>query len=212
MTIGLALVTIGVLTALDRADVLDVTVRDSVAAALLVLGLGLVVGSVVGRARWLSLPAVLVLVPALVVTTAVSELNVDLASGVGQRTVRPVSVDNVEPGYELGIGELVLDLSGVVFDGGPVTTDVRVGLGQVTVVVPDDVTVDLTWRVTGGEVELLGDRRAGRGLDGSRVFPGTEDGGTLRLHVSTTFGQLEVLRASDATLPVRDRDRSVTFR
>ncbi len=211
VTLGVALLTLGVLAVLDAAEVLDLTVHDAFAVALLVVGLGLVVGTWLGRARWLILPALLLLLPGLVLSTAIHELDVPLGAGIGERSAGATGPADVDPVYELGIGELTLDLGELDLSRGDVSTSVRLGVGQATVVVPDDATVDLTWEMTGGRVELFGQHRVGRSVQGSEVFPGDEGAGTLTLEVRAAFGQIEVLRASDAHgwLPSREGFRGV---
>jgi phage shock protein PspC (stress-responsive transcriptional regulator) len=198
LTIGLALLAVGVVAVLDAVGALDLTFRDGLAVALLVVGLGLVVGTWVGRARWLSFVALLVLVPAMVVTSVVQDLDVPLAAGIGERSYGTTAVRDVDDLYELGIGELTLGFGDLDLDGQEVATEVRIGFGQATVIVPDDATVEVTWELrAGGEVELLDVQRSGRALEGSRVFPGEEGAGRIRLDMSAAAGQLVVVRASD---------------
>lgn len=209
LTVGLALLTVGVLAVLDAADVLVLTVRDGFAVALLVVGLGLVVGTWVGRARWLALPALLLLLPGLVLSSLAHELAIPLGAGIGERSAGTTSVAEVAPLYELGIGELTVDLGALDLDGHDVTTTIRVGLGQIVVIVPDDARVDLSWDVAGGEVEIFdGHQRAGRRLEGTESFPGDPGAGTLTLDLQAAFGQLVVVRDGDrpAGEPRRSRD------
>ena len=203
LTIGAALLAVGVLAILDAADVLDLTAHDAFAVGLLVLGAGLVVGTWVGRARWLVFPAVLVLLPGLVLSSVAAELDIPLGSGIGERSFGTTGVADLEPLYELGIGDLTVDLGNLDLDGQRVATEVRVGLGQATVVVPDDARVEVDWSVTGGQVELFDGDRQGRGLEGSATFPGEEGAGTIELDVDVAFGQITLLREGDR--PFGDR-------
>lgn len=214
LTLGLALLTVGVLAVLDNADVIVLTAHDAVAAALLVLGLGLVVGAFVGRARWLAFPALLLLVPGLVVTSVVDELDVPLRSGIGERSVGATGVADVDEVYELGIGELTVNLGDLDLDGRDVSTVVHVGIGQAVVVVPDDARVVVDWKVTAGEASILDGERTGRGLEGEEVFPGREGAGTLRIDADVALGQLTIQRQSDSPLgdlPVGDSFDGVEF-
>lgn len=197
LTLGAALLTVGVLAILDAAEVLTLTAQDAFAVALLVLGLGLLVGTWVGRARWLVFPALLVLLPGLVITTVTRELDIPLGAGIGERSVGTTAVADVDPLYELGAGDLTLDLGQLDLDGGEVATAVRVGIGQATIVVPDDARVEVSWSVVGGQVQLLDGDRQGRGLEGEAVFPGAEGSGTIVLDVDVSIGQIELVRESD---------------
>lgn len=197
LTIGLALLAVGALAVLDAAGAVTLTVRDGFAVALLVLGLGLVVGTWVGRARWLAFPALLVLLPGLVLSATVHELEVPLGAGIGERSIGATAVADVDDLYQLGIGELTVNLGNLDLQGGELATAVRVGLGQAVVIVPDDATVEITWDVAGGEVDLFGDTDNGQGVEGSRVFEGEPGGGRLELDLRVALGQIEVLRNSE---------------
>ena len=197
LTIGVALVVVGVLAVLDAADVLDLTVRDAFAVALLVVGAGLVVGTWMGRARWLAFPAILVLLPGLVLSSVVHELDVPFGAGIGERSAGTTGVADLDPLYELGIGELTLDVGDLDLDGATAETAVRVGLGRAVVVVPDDVRLELTWDVAAGGVSLPDGDRQGRRLQGTQVHPGVQGAGTLHLDAQVALGQLTVVRASD---------------
>ena len=197
VTIGLALLAVGVGAVLDRADLIDMTAADGFAVALLAVGVGLVVGTWVGRARWLAIPALLVLLPGLLLTTAVRELEIPLGAGIGERSAGATGVADVAPLYELGVGELTVNLGALDLQGGELETATRVGVGQVTVIVPDDATVEVDWQVTAGEAELFGDQHSGRNLDETEVFPGAEGGGTIELDVRVALGQIVVERQGD---------------
>lgn len=202
LTIGLALLAVGTAAVLDAAGALEVTVRDGFAIALLVVGLGLVVGAWVGRARWLAVPALVFLLPGLVAASVIHELDVPFQAGIGERSFGTTAPADVDELYELGLGELTVDL-GALDLGAPgrdvrrVETAARIGVGQLTVVVPDDVTVEVAWDVAGGEVDLLGTSRSGRAVRGRQTFPGDDGAGTLVLDVGAALGQVDVVRRGD---------------
>lgn len=198
VTVGATLVVLGVLAGLDRAGALELTARDTVAVALLVIGLGLVVGTWYGRARWLAIPGALLLLPGLVVSSAVHDLDLPLGAGVGQHSYGTTAVAELEPLYELGAGELRLDLGDLDLQGGDAATTVRVGLGEIQVVVPDDATISVTYDVTGGQVELFGNDVQGTRVERTEVFDGQPGAGELDLTVEVGFGQIEVVRAAES--------------
>ena len=81
--------------------------RSCFAVCLGVVGLGLVVGTVVGRARGLIAVGAL-----LVIATSIAGVShVGLRGGVGERTWTPHTLDAVRDTYRLGIGEARVDLS-----------------------------------------------------------------------------------------------------
>lgn len=198
VTVGVTLVVLGVLGALDRAGALELSAQDTVAVALLVIGVGLVVGTWYGRARWLAIPGALLLLPGLVVSSAVHDLDLPLDAGVGQQSYGTTAVAELEPLYELGAGELRLDLGDLDLQGGDAATTARVGLGQIQVVVPDDATISVTYQVTGGQVELFGNDVQGTAVERTEVFDGRPGAGELDLTVEVGFGQVEVVRAAES--------------
>lgn len=210
VTIGVALLAVGVLAVLDRADVLTLTFPDAVAVAMLVLGLGLVVGTWVGRARWLAVPAVLLLLPVLLVSTTTAQLGLSLGGGIGQHSVGTTAVADVEETYEHGIGQLTVDLGELDLAGGSVATAASIGIGELVVVVPDDATVVVDYDVTAGELELFGRSMNGQGLAGREEVGGQPGAGTVHLDVGVGLGQAEVVREGDRPDPfaLGDVDRA----
>lgn len=127
--------------------------------AVVAVGAALAVTAFTGGARWLTLPAL-----AFVISVAVTAAaGVDLHGGVGDRAYRPTTLSEVRGGYQLGAGRLEVDLRDVRFPAGDTRLPVRLGLGEVVVLVPKDVCVATRARVGGGYVGSL-DRQAS-GLD-----------------------------------------------
>jgi hypothetical protein len=198
VTIGVMLVVLGGAAALDVAGAVDLDARHYLAIALAMLGLGLVVGSRVGRARWLIALGVLLL-PVLVAT---SLLRVPIEGGVGDRREAPVTVAEIKDDYRMAAGRLVVDLSGVDLNEGTRRVRATLGMGELRVVVPDDAALDITTRVT-GEADLLG-RQIGdadgdevRRLEDHYAEAGKAGGGHLQLDLETGVGVVRVYRASD---------------
>ena len=92
ITLSLAVLVGGVLLALDLTQAYEVSTVVLLAAPLAVLGLGLVVGAWVGRARWL----VFLAIPLVLITALVSAVS----AWPGNRTVEsnPVRLDREQPG------------------------------------------------------------------------------------------------------------------
>ena len=187
VTAGLAVVTAGTLLLLDAADVVDVPLDVVLASALAVVGLGLVVGSFLGRSIGLVLLA-LGVSAALIGTVAVRPV---LDAGVGERTWTPTGPAT----YKLGVGEATLDLSQVVArETDAVGIDARVEVGHLIVLVPDGVRVSLTAKTDFGNVEVFGDQQGGRTV--SRVLDlGPTGSPQLRLDLHVHTGDLEVRHA-----------------
>ncbi|MGH9189400.1 MAG: PspC domain-containing protein [Acidimicrobiales bacterium] len=168
--------------------------------ALLVVGLGLLVGSRWGRSRGL-IPVGLVVVVALGAASLFDFLDVSFRGGAGERLERPATAASVHQIYRQSAGELTVDLTNVDFDdpslrGGPV--EVRIGAGQLTVIVPADADVVVDAKVGVGELTVLGERDSGLGLS-RRVARRTKSGvdePDLRLEVRAGVGEVRVRRAA----------------
>jgi phage shock protein PspC (stress-responsive transcriptional regulator) len=132
-----------------------------VAAFVIVAGAAIAVGAFLKPLRWLVLPAVtLALAAGMVAAT-----GVDLDGGIGQREYRPSSGADLRDHYEVGIGELVIDLRDTDLPAGDVPLDVDVGVGEARVIVPDDVCVATDASVGMGNVDLFGLDRGGVDVD-----------------------------------------------
>jgi predicted membrane protein len=131
----------------------------AVASLVVVIGILLVVAAFRGGARWLIVPALLIAIPAGVVSAA----EVDIDGGVGEREYRPASTADLRGGYKLGMGRLEVDLRDVDLPRGDRPLRVELGIGEAVVVVPNDVCVALDSRVGAGYARLF-DRDSG-GLD-----------------------------------------------
>jgi hypothetical protein len=111
-------------------------------------GLGVAVASVAAL--------LLVLVAAFLAT-----FDVHLRDGVDGRMFAPASVDDLRGEYELGIGELVLDLRSVAFPLGETRLRARVDAGRIRVLLPEDVALRASADARLGEIRLLGRRVEG---------------------------------------------------
>jgi phage shock protein PspC (stress-responsive transcriptional regulator) len=216
LTLGLALLVAGTLWITDLLDVTSLGVLRIVAAALLVLGLGLLTGSVLGRARWLAIPALLlapiVLVGAVAPANVFSDVVDARGDGVGEVIERPARLGDVQDTYELGAGSIRLDLRGLDLDeltaAGTTPIRVQIGAGEIRVSAPDDVRVVARARVGIGEARLLGastivvtdagattsaQSSAGFGIDrrASHV-PEDEDAPTIELDLQVGLGTVRV--------------------
>jgi phage shock protein PspC (stress-responsive transcriptional regulator) len=137
--------------------------------AVVVLGAVLVLCAFVGGGRWLALPAVAFAVAVAVVAAA----HVDLHGGVGEHTYRPHALSEVRDGYQLGAGHLEVDLRGIAFPPGTTRLHVRLGMGELVVLVPRDVCVATSAQIGGGYVGALEQRSGGLDVDWAerRVSP-----------------------------------------
>ena len=192
LTVAAALLAAGVASALDNLGVVNLTPTRVVALVLSVIGVGLLVGSVRGRASWLILLGLL-LVPVMAVTSVASDVPIRGRSG--QQFERPLTLDGVQPGYQLPAGDFTLDLGHVDFGSRPRHVSVRMGAGTLNVVVPRDQPVTVTSRIRVGQMTVLG-RPANGGfqVDDTVTDSGDARLGHLTLDLHLGLGQIVVTR------------------
>jgi len=198
LTIGFGLLALGTASVLDAVSLVQLGLEEYLALALVAIGAGLVVGAFVGRARWLALLGLLLVVP-LAVTQVAGDLALDVSGGVGERTVRVTDPADLDEGYRLGIGSLELDLRDLELEPGrTAVVEASVGLGELVVSVPPDVRVEGVARVRGGEVRLPdGSRFSGPG-ERAILVPGNEEeegAGRVELRLDAAFGEIRVQRS-----------------
>ncbi len=201
LTLALVFIALGVGMTLDQLDLISFTAATAAATALLIVGVGLVVGAWVGRARWLGLVG-LALVPIVLATSLASSLDVSFAGGIGDRTFHATTIDDLEPGYELGAGQLTLDLRDLELDEGRgAFTQVRLGAGEMIVIVPRDLTVAVEAEAQVGQLRLPGIDDEGTGLRRETVVGDANRPVDLRLDLRVGAGQIEVVTAARDAAP-----------
>jgi phage shock protein PspC (stress-responsive transcriptional regulator) len=138
---------------------------DGRLAAWMVVAIGaaLVLSAFTDRARRLVVPAVAFVVSVAVIAAA----HVDLHGGVGERTYRPHDLSEVRHDYRLGAGRLEVDLREVAFPPGDTYLHVRLGVGELVVLVPRGVCVATGAQIGGGYVGALEQRSGGLDVDWS---------------------------------------------
>jgi hypothetical protein len=214
VTIAVALAAVGVGLILDRTELFDVSTYHLLAVALLVLGAGLVVGTFLGRARWLLLVAIpLVLV--LPVAGTFTSLDVDPLHHLGNRTWHAPNAASVAPLYENGTGRTDLFVGDIRVDGSEGATVIRHGIGAVVVTIPPGMTVELHGKSGWGRIEINDQRvdvvdtpdgeaawysrqqvveREGRDVELDYVLEGEAGGGRLTIDAVIGLGVIEVRR------------------
>lgn len=163
-------------------------------AALLlgVVGLGLVVGSLVHGGRGL----IFVAIPLAVLTWALQEAPVS-GFATGAPRWHPLTAGEVQPRYELTMGQGRLDLSDLRLAAGQtVATTVAVGFGETHVILPPGIPTRVSCHAEYGDVNCLGATDSGH--PAQVVVPETKTAdpatGRLLLNVQTGFGHIHVER------------------
>jgi phage shock protein PspC (stress-responsive transcriptional regulator) len=132
-----------------------------VAVAVIAAGAAILTGAFLRPVRWLVLPAVALALSAGTVSAA----GIDLDGGVGERDYRPASAADLHDKYELGMGELVIDLRQTDLPPGDVPLEVDLGIGKARVVVPRDVCVATDAHVRVGEARAFDFHNEGVDVD-----------------------------------------------
>jgi phage shock protein PspC (stress-responsive transcriptional regulator) len=153
-----------------------------VAGLVVAAGAGLIAAAFVGGARWLVLPALAIALPLAFVSAA----GIDLKGGFGQRDERPATLAELQDGYRLGAGELVVDLRDVKLPAGDQRLKIGIGAGHALVLVRDDVCVASKASVGMGAVAVF-DRDSG-GIDVAWKDGRRAPAGTPRLVVDGDVG------------------------
>lgn len=191
LTIGFILVGLGVLAVLDNIEGLPIEAhpRHYMGLAVTILGVGLLVGSIAGRARWLILVGA-ILVPTLIFSPAFeygwSDVNVE-------RQIRPLTVAEIEPVSSIDFGTLVIDLRDIAWEGETVDLDASVDIGRIVIYLPDGVGISGGASVDIGRVAEPG--RSTGGLGDPRL-EWDEQGvlGTVLLDAEVNIGSIEIRR------------------
>jgi hypothetical protein len=161
-----------------------------------IVGLGMVAGAFFGGGRGLiPLAALLCCFGVLLNFGNVSNPH----EIVNDQSYRPVSLQEVRPNYNAGIGDVTLDLTNLP-NTGSVDTKVSVGTGDARVYVPADADVTVTCSSPIGTVECLGSHENGANNDTittsqTATNPNhTGDNLKITLDVESSIGNVEVIK------------------
>jgi hypothetical protein len=162
--------------------------------AILIIGVGVLAGAITRAGARGLIPLGILAVILLIPVTAVDGLVDD---GVGSTTFRPLTLAELDDTYAHGIGELIVDLSRLDLDGETRDLDIDLGIGELTLLLPDEVGGTLEIENIAGEIIV---NLPGGGNDFSseginqipQVIRLPGDRGTLVLDVEVDLGLLEV--------------------
>ncbi|MGY1617718.1 PspC domain-containing protein [Geodermatophilus sp. SYSU D00691] len=197
MTIAGLLIVVGALVLVTRLTAWDVDPARFLAAALLVVGLGLVAAAFSrgrrSRGGLIALGSLLSLA-----TIAASAAPWNYGGGVGERTYRPAVPGDVRPLYELGAGDMTVDLSDVDLTDvdDPIRLRIEHGVGDLDVLVP--YSADVVVRVDQGigDVQVFAGEGGLDSLDPGRGATWSDDGrAEFVITIESGVGDVEVQRA-----------------
>ena len=191
ITFFAVLMVLGVLALIDVAAA-SVSVSAYFAAALATIGLGLLIGAWFGRARGLIMLA-LIATLGLAISSGVERFGGQVANS----NYHPQNISQVADRYDFKVGDVTLDLRAVDFTGVQQDTTVTMDLGQVRVLLPDNVDTTAGVAVENGRAVAFGQEYAGedtRSINITDLGADGTGGGTLRLTIQVKAGNVEVSR------------------
>jgi hypothetical protein len=195
--VGALLVIGGIAWFLNQAGLVHVSLAATLSCLLIALGVGLVLTA--RRAGGAGLVVVGLLLTVVLASTSAVDVGL-LQKGVGERTFSPTSADDLASRYQLGVGSLTIDLSGLDADElASKHLDVQVGVGELVVLLPPRavVPVNITGRARAGEVDLVGvaDTQDGTNVVQHLRDPVVEEGpAPVELDLDVGLGTVQVIR------------------
>jgi phage shock protein PspC (stress-responsive transcriptional regulator) len=162
-----------------------------VAIVVITSGVAILVGAFVRPVRWLVLPAVALAVSA----GAVAASGIDLDGGVGDRDYRPTSAADMRDTYQLGIGELVVDLRQTDLPSGDVPVKIDLGIGDARLIVPDDVCVATDAQIGIGEARTFDRHNEGVDVNVDDLPDAAPDTTRLLVKADVGIGSLRIGRS-----------------
>jgi len=190
--VGVVIAGAGILGILEATDTVDVNWTLALAGGVVLVGVAVAIGAFFGRVG--ALAAVGAVLAAILL--AVATIDVPLHGPIGDRTVHPTNVQALHDRYRQAIGNLELDLSDLDLPAGRTKVTASVGIGKLTVHVPDNALVLATASVTAGDTLLFGSHDDGWNVDRNvnHIGPATAaDAPTLVLDTTVGLGKVEVV-------------------
>jgi phage shock protein PspC (stress-responsive transcriptional regulator) len=160
-------------------------------AAAIVCGIGITIGAWRGRALWLVVPGLLFAGAGFVAGHAARAGIDEFDAGSRDFWVGPMTPNGLPAREHLIAGEIEVTLYSAPAPG--TRADLRVGLGEIDIVVDDSVTIDVRAHVHDGDVVVDGDDRPNDGdVQVIRIGSGTSPDAVIDATISV--GRLEIDR------------------
>ncbi|MEN8234546.1 MAG: PspC domain-containing protein [Actinomycetota bacterium] len=177
LTVAATLMGVGGLALLDVAEILYPEPVHYMALTVALIGAGLLVGALFGRARWLIVVGLLLLPPMWLANVGPTW---SINSEVGEHHYHIETLEELQglasatgegEGIEIAAGSLHIDLSDLVVppDGAPnaIPITASVGAGELVITLPVYSSAVVEASVGIGSVEVFGDQSAGIGVSRS---------------------------------------------
>jgi phage shock protein PspC (stress-responsive transcriptional regulator) len=191
LTLGVVAIGLGVLALLDNVPgvAIEPEPYHYVALAVTIIGVGLMVGAFVGRARWLILIAAL-LVPTLAFS---SFWTYDWESRDFNLNTTPLTFSEVQSGYGIDLGNMRIDLTELPWDGEEIDIEAAVEAGNMEIVLPDEVGIIGTATVDVGRISEPGRSTGGLG-EPTLTWNDPGPDGTVLLDAHVDLGNITIIR------------------
>jgi phage shock protein PspC (stress-responsive transcriptional regulator) len=189
--LGLAVLFVCGLIAIGGAWAAAAGGETVVAIAVIAAGAAILVGAFFRPMRLLVLPAMALALSAGTVSAA----GLDVEGGVGDRDYRPATALDLREKYELGMGELIVDLRQTDLPPGDVPLQVDLGIGEARVIVPEDVCVATDAQVGIGEVRSFDRHNEGIDVDFDDLPDARPTATRLLVNADVGIGSLRIGRS-----------------
>lgn len=155
------------------------------AIGLIIVGVAAVTGAFLGRARGM-IPLGILLAVAFASASVVESV---VENGVGDREYAPTSLADLQPSYRLGIGQMDVDLRALEIPAGErAEVEIKLGIGDVVVLVPSAVTLEIEGDLKIGQLTILDKTESGLG-NHLRIERETSGTGLLVIELDVGIGQ-----------------------
>ena len=165
----------------------------AIAGFVVLAGVALICTAFFGGARWLIVPAVALVLPLGFVAAA----DLDFRGGIGERSYHPASAAELPDRYELGVGQLHVDLTDVELPAGRTDLRIEIGMGEALLRVPENVCVTSNVDVGAGGVDVLDSENAGIDIGFDEATNTAQTRPVLHVDGDIGLGVLEVVRGAD---------------
>lgn len=187
ITLALALIAGGV------AAMAGLSLTAILTIPLGVLGLGMLAGAFLRGGRGLIAFAI----PLAAVAMVANVLSVGPWRGVDAVDARPATLADVRDRYTTSVGRIGLDLTDLEFtDRDRLRTAAHVGMGEISVRLPENVDATVRCSTDRGQVDCLDERRGGANVNERTTSVGADGpgGGEIVLDLHASTGHVEVTR------------------
>ena len=150
LTVAALFVYTGGTVMLDRSDAVEVDIGVFFAIALAITGVGLLISAFAVPARGLVFLGVLLCVPSLSLASA----DVQWGTGIGEVRVSVTDTEELADEYRHGVGQMVVDLRHLDADRTNHSVDLSLGVGELLVYVPDNLSTTADITVGAGEIRV----------------------------------------------------------